>query len=106
MPGRRAGTIPAAAPGGARGMRSARHSPHPARPRTGAAKRPPLRVADLRGIHRLAIDATVGITDLVETVHDTILTPAPLLARRSAGRTRGITGFVYQSVRGMGGFVD
>lgn len=64
-------------------------------------KRTPLRIADLRGIHRLAIDATVGIADLVETMHDTILATPPFLARRTAGRTRGITGLVYRSVRGI-----
>ncbi len=57
-------------------------------------------VSDFRGAARLAFDATVGITDLVEKMHHTIqLTPLPLGASR-AGTTRGITGFVYRSVRG------
>ena len=30
----------------------------------------PIRVADLRGVQRLANDATVGITDLVEAMYD------------------------------------
>jgi pimeloyl-ACP methyl ester carboxylesterase len=58
-------------------------------------------VADFRGAARLAFEATVGITDLVETMHRTIqLTPLPL-GRSRAGATRGITGLVYRSVRGM-----
>jgi len=58
-------------------------------------------ISDLRGAARLAFDATVGITDLVEKMHRTIqLTPLPL-GRSRAGRTRGITGFVYRSVRGV-----
>jgi hypothetical protein len=61
----------------------------------------PLRIADLRGIHRLAADATVGITDLVEAMHATILRTPGVLRHRTAGRTSGITGLVYRSVRGV-----
>jgi hypothetical protein len=60
-----------------------------------------LRIADLRGIHRLAADATVGVTDLVEAMHATILRTPGVLRHRTAGRTRGITGLVYRSVRGV-----
>jgi len=57
-------------------------------------------ISDLRGAARLAFDATVGITDLVEKMHRTIqLTPLPL-GKSRAGATRGITGLVYRSVRG------
>jgi pimeloyl-ACP methyl ester carboxylesterase len=57
-------------------------------------------IADLRGAARLAFDATVGLTDLVEKMHHTIqLTPLPL-GKSRAGATRGITGLVYRSVRG------
>jgi pimeloyl-ACP methyl ester carboxylesterase len=70
----------------------------------------PVRLSDLRGIHRLASEATVGITDLVESMHHTILrTPGPL-GKALSGRTGGITGLVYRSVRGItrliGGGVD
>jgi hypothetical protein len=61
----------------------------------------PLRIADLRGIHRLAADATVGITDLVEAMHATILRTPGVLGRRTTDRTSGITGLVYRSVRGV-----
>ncbi len=58
-------------------------------------------ISDLRGAARLAFDATVGITDLVEKMHRTIqLTPLPL-GKSRAGATRGITGLVYRSVRGV-----
>jgi pimeloyl-ACP methyl ester carboxylesterase len=57
-------------------------------------------VSDLRGATRLAIDAGIGITDIVERMHRTIqLRPGPM-GRAAAGTTRGITGFVYRSVRG------
>ena len=69
-----------------------------------------LRAADLRGAGRLAIDATLGLTRLVEHLHHNILrTPGPLGAV-SERPTDGITGLVYRSIRGVtrlvGGSVD
>ena len=57
--------------------------------------------SDLRGLNQLVNTATVGITDLVEAVHDTILGTPGVLGRRAPRRTRGITGLVYRSVRGV-----
>ena len=55
---------------------------------------------DLRGAARLAVDATIGITDLVEKMHHTIqLGHMPLGASR-ADVTRGLTGLIYRSIRG------
>jgi len=69
-----------------------------------------VRVSDLRGIQRLANDATVGLTDLVEAMHHTVLRTPGILGKSPTGRTAGITSFVYNSVRGMtrlvGGGVD
>lgn len=66
--------------------------------------------SDLRGAGRLAIEATVGITDLVEAMHHTITrVPAPL-GKPVSGTARGITGLVYASIRGttrlVGGGID
>jgi len=56
-------------------------------------------LSDLHGVSRLAVDATLGITGLVETLHHTILMlPGPVGRARGPGRTRGITGFVYGCV--------
>jgi len=56
--------------------------------------------SDLRGAVRLAVDATVGVTDVVEKMHHTIqLGHLPLGASR-ADNTSGLTGFVYRSIRG------
>ena len=66
-----------------------------------AARRIPLALADLRGLSRLGVDATVGLTDLVEQMHHTIVERAAPLGPERSGRTRGITGFVYGSVRGV-----
>lgn len=57
-------------------------------------------VSDLKGVTRLAVDATVGVTDLVEKVHHTIqLGHAPFGPSR-ANRTGGLTGFIYRGIRG------
>nr|HMN81656.1 alpha/beta hydrolase [Burkholderiaceae bacterium] len=66
--------------------------------------------SDLRGASRLAIDATLGLTDLVENLHRNIsLAPAPL-GQVSQRPTTGITGLVYRSIRGVtrlvGGSLD
>ena len=63
----------------------------------------------LRGAARLATEATTGLTDLVEAVHARIAS-VPGLPAPADGRTRGITGLVYKTVRGVtravGGSVD
>ena len=67
---------------------------------------------DLRGAARLAVDATAGLTDLVEAVHARIarLPGSTPTAEQAQGRTRGISGLVYKSIRGVtrlaGGGVD
>jgi hypothetical protein len=64
-------------------------------------KSPHTRSSHLRGLGRLAAEATLGVTELVEEVHRTVSAgPAPLGAP-PAGRTRGMTGAVYGSVRGV-----
>ena len=69
-----------------------------------------VRLSDLRGFQRLANDATVGLTDLVEAMHHTVLRTPGILGKSPTGRTAGITGFVYKSVRSItrlvGGGVD
>jgi pimeloyl-ACP methyl ester carboxylesterase len=56
-------------------------------------------LSDLRAVVRLAVEGTVGVTNLVEKMHHTIqLVPAPL-GSSDAGTTGGLTGFVYRSIR-------
>ncbi len=58
-------------------------------------------MSDLRGFSRLAVEATMAMTDLVEEVHRSVTTvpeagaPGPARPRRM----RGITGFVYRTIR-------
>jgi pimeloyl-ACP methyl ester carboxylesterase len=56
---------------------------------------------DVRAAATLAVDATKGITDLVEAMHATIARPFGMSSADVPGRTRGITGFVYKTVRGV-----
>ena len=59
-------------------------------------------VTDLRGVSRMAIDATIGLTDLVEALHTRIARqPAGLAGPLVAGAVQGITGLVYKSIRGV-----
>jgi hypothetical protein len=58
--------------------------------------------SDLRGVTRMATDATVGLAHLVESVHARVANSLPLAAANaSVDRTGGITGLVYKSVRGV-----
>ena len=70
----------------------------------------PLRSADLRGAVRLATDATAGLTDLVEAMHERIARVPGLSTAELDGRTGGISGLVYKSIRGVtrvvGGSID
>ncbi len=72
--------------------------------------RSPVITHDLRGAARLVTDATAGLTDLVEALHERIARLPGSTAPAAAGRTRGITGLVYKSIRGVtrvvGGSLD
>jgi pimeloyl-ACP methyl ester carboxylesterase len=57
--------------------------------------------SDLRGASRLIIDAVTGVTGIVESMHRNISGLAPLVGPSPKGRTQGITGLVYGSVRGV-----
>ncbi len=59
-----------------------------------------LQGSDLRGLSRLGVDATVGLTNLVEAMHHTIASRAGIVGAAPAGRTSGVTGVVYGAVRG------
>jgi pimeloyl-ACP methyl ester carboxylesterase len=56
-------------------------------------------IDDLRGATRLAVDAVVAVTDLVEAMHRTVNTLGGRIGAPERTRTRGLTGFVYSSIR-------
>ena len=65
-----------------------------------------LRPADLRGVARLATQATTGVTGITEGVHQSVLSTMGLPGGSEAGRARGLTGLVYQGIRGVTRLVD
>lgn len=62
-----------------------------------------LRLSDLQGLAQLAAQGTVGVANIAEGVHANVLRTLGLPVGQGAatGRTRGLTGFVYRSVRGI-----
>ena len=59
------------------------------------------RIKDIQGAGRLAVDAVVGITDIVEAMHHTIVSFGGVLGNPVPNRTRGIPGIVYKSIRAI-----
>jgi hypothetical protein len=57
--------------------------------------------ADIRGAGKLAIDATIGLTDLVESLHHNISRAPGILGEPTKKPTTGVTGLVYRSIRGV-----
>ena len=77
-------------------------------PATGAPRN---HVSDLRGVSRLAVDATTGVTELVEAMHVAIARmPAKLGGPLVGGAVNGIAWLVYRSIHGVtravGGGID
>lgn len=62
---------------------------------------PLLQAADLRGAARLTTDAVLGLTSLVEAMHARIARLPGMAAAANDERTRGVTGLVYKTVRGV-----
>ncbi|HRY43626.1 MAG TPA: alpha/beta hydrolase [Thermoanaerobaculia bacterium] len=62
---------------------------------------PHSRSGHFRGLGRLAAEATLGVTELVEAAHATIAAAPGPLDPPPAGKTRGISRVVYGSVRGV-----
>lgn len=61
----------------------------------------PIRAADLRAYTRLATDATIAVTDLLENMHHNISRLPGVFGQATDEPARGITGFVYRSIRGI-----
>jgi len=58
-------------------------------------------IDDLRGASRLAVEATAGVTDLVEAMHHTIAGGPALLGRPLEGLTRLFAAPAYWSIRAV-----
>jgi pimeloyl-ACP methyl ester carboxylesterase len=70
----------------------------------------PITASDLRGMTRLAVEATAGVTDLVEDLHHGMGHPLEVLKGQRELRGKGVKGFVYEAIRvvtrWVGGGVD
>jgi hypothetical protein len=58
-------------------------------------------VNDARGVAALAVDGVLGVTDIVERMHATIASVSAPLGKPHLEPARGVSGFVYRSVRGV-----
>lgn len=74
--------------------------------RRAAAALAQLRPSDLRGTARLAVQATAGVTRIVEGVHQSVLTRLGLPGWAGPGQSRGLTGMVYRGIHGVTHLVD
>jgi pimeloyl-ACP methyl ester carboxylesterase len=72
----------------------------PPDPSTGGPLRH-VRLSDLKAAAQLAASATYGVIDLTESVHQSVRRRLGLPAGASAEHTGGLTGQIYQAVRGV-----
>ena len=60
-----------------------------------------LRASDARAVAQLAIQATVGVAHMAEGVHQSVWSTLGATGGKVPGQTGGLTGLIYQSVRGI-----
>ena len=68
------------------------------------------KLKDLHGFSQLAIDATLGLTDLVETMHQNIARIPGMPIPEKGSKTSGVTSLVYKNIKAItaitGGGID
>jgi pimeloyl-ACP methyl ester carboxylesterase len=57
------------------------------------------RSKDIQAAGKLTVEAIIGITDIVESIHHTIINLGRVSGKSDPPRTRGITGMVYNNIR-------
>jgi hypothetical protein len=60
-----------------------------------------LRASDLRGVAQLATQAAVGVTRIVEGVHQSVWSTLGVSGGKAPGQTGGLTGLVYRSLHAV-----
>ena len=60
-----------------------------------------LRASDVRAIAQLATQATTGVVNIAEGVHQSVWQTLGARGGKEPGQTGGLTGLVYQSLRGV-----
>ena len=58
-------------------------------------------VSDLRGVSQLAVAAVIGVTQIVEEMHRTIVRAVPIVGKPAAGAVLIIPSVAYRSIRGV-----
>lgn len=71
------------------------------RPAAREGARAPTLASDLQGLGQALVAGVVGASRVVEDMHGTIASIAPLLGDTRPGRTRGLTRLVYWNIRGV-----
>ncbi|MCF6300549.1 MAG: alpha/beta hydrolase, partial [Proteobacteria bacterium] len=56
---------------------------------------------DLQGLSRLTVDAIKGISDVVESLHQSIANFIGLPTDQKNNRTTGLSGMVYRNIHGI-----
>jgi len=59
------------------------------------------RAQEIQGAGKLTVDAILGITDIVESMHLAIVNPGGLLGESDPPQTKGITSIVYSNIRSI-----
>ena len=73
----------------------------PSAPSSSKAALRQLRASDLQGLVALATQATAGVSRIAEGVHQSVLGTMGLRGGAAPGQTGGLTGLIYQGVRGV-----
>lgn len=60
-----------------------------------------MQISDVRGALKLAVQATTGVTRMVEGVHQSVWDRLGVPGGQVEGSTRGVTGTVYQLINGI-----
>mgnify|MGYP000206216961 FL=1 len=66
----------------------------------------PIQTSDIRGVSKLLFNAVDEATHIVEGMHLNISRVPFVLGQPKTGTTRGITGFVYRSIRAINGSLE
>lgn len=61
------------------------------------------KLKDLHGFNQLAIDATLGLTDLVEAMHQNVTRLPGMPVASQENQTTGVKGSIYKSIRAITG---
>jgi pimeloyl-ACP methyl ester carboxylesterase len=59
------------------------------------------RPKDIQAAGKVTVDAIVGVTDIVEAMHHTIINLGRVQSKTDPLRTKGITGMVYKNIRSI-----